>query len=248
MNVESLNDYYESLQCETDRNGLSVPLIMEIKEKYFHKILEMKNPESQEQAHDLFNIEDQSCWIAIESFWKPTGIVFGYPFSHSFLQKIGKLRKSIVNELNLMREEFWFLDSSQLHTTLISYSHYTERNSESDRINFPIDQIYQIREILCPYKPINIIYKGVLITNNGSLLLKGFVENNFVFEIRERLKKEFTAARAPNIVHIKLGQILTEIKAERIRKFQAKFNDFDMGKINFRFVHFWNGEKLHFTP
>ena len=48
-------------------------------------------------------------------------------------------------------------------------------------IPLPLAEVPKAREIIGKFKPIEISFRGAVITNSGSLLAKGFVDNEDLF-------------------------------------------------------------------
>lgn len=200
MDTIQINQAYSSLQKKSNEQGISSTTIFEIKNRFFS------------------NISNQ--WQAHESFWKPTGIVLGFPFSNNLSQKIIALRDIVINESCLKNVNIWVLKQEFLHSTIISYSHYSERTNERKPINFPLEEISKAEKIINSHKSLSIIFRGILLTSDGSLLLKGHIKNEDLLNIRIRLKNEIEGItqHAPDIIHIKLAQILTELSPENVKK------------------------------
>lgn len=213
---ERLLAFYDSVRQKTDEQGIDPEEIQKIKDKFF--------------------TFENNRWIADEAFWKPTGIVFGYPFSPDLVKKFDSLRLKILKEFGTNSEKFWLPDINNLHSTIVNYSHYSEVGMRI--ITMPKPELNTAARVVSKYSPIEVMYKGVLITNNGSILVMGFVDNEDLFNLRKELTTTIDGItqQPQNLVYVKLAQILTDIPYEQTEKINRLYSNIDLGTYRFTSV------------
>lgn len=225
--TERLSALYDGIKQKADEQGVNPQEVEKIKSMFF-------------EYHD-------GKWQVHEAFWKPTGLVLGYPFPEALKDKLASLRKEILAKLNLKPNQYWLPDDNLLHTTIISYSHYSE--SGMNVIPLPLAEIPKARKIIGNYKPIEISFRGTLVTNNGSLLVKGFVNNEDLFLLRSELMSEIEgiSQQPQTLVHVKLAQILDEAPYELTEKINRLYSSTDLGHYIFNEAKTPAGESLKFN-
>jgi len=224
--TERLSALYDQIKQKSDEQGI--------------------NPQEVEAIRNRFFRNHNGKWEAHEAFWKPTGLVLGYPFPEDLGGKFISLGREILAKLGLESSQYWLPDKDLLHITIISYSHYSEAGMNV--IPLPLTEVTKAREIIRNYKPIDISFRGVLIANNGSLLIKGFVNDEDLFLLRGKLManiKGITQQRQ-NLVHIKLAQILDDVPYELIEKVNRLYSSTDLGHYVFNDAKTPQGELLQF--
>ncbi|MCX6706348.1 MAG: hypothetical protein NTV24_04605, partial [Candidatus Woesebacteria bacterium] len=223
---ERLTALYDSIRQKTDEQGVDAQEVQILKEGFF-------------------NFKDGE-WVASEAFWKPTGIVLGYPFSKELSDKFDSLRMDILQQLNLTQHDYWLPDKNRLHSTVVSYSHYSEVGLGV--VTIPKSELKSAKKIISEHKPINISYKGVLITNNGSILVMGFVDNEELFNLREDLLKGINGIiqQPQNLAHVKVAQILTSVPYEISDRINRLYSSKDLGTHTFTSASTPYDDKLDF--
>lgn len=211
--IERLSALYDQLKQKADEQGINLQDVEEIRSSFF-------------RYH-------AGRWEAHEAFWKPTGLVLGYPFPEALGGKFLSLRREILAKLGLKPSQYWLPDENLLHITIVSYSHYSE--SGMNVIPLPLVEVPRAREIIGNYKPIEISFRGALVTNNGSLLVKGFVDNEDLFLLRGELmsKIEGITQQPQNLVHVKLAQILDDVPYELTETANRLHSSTDLGRYVF---------------
>ena len=219
---------YDALRLSANRTGITDSAIQAVKTRFF--------------------TQKNNCWIADEGFWKPMGIVLGYPFPDFLIQHFLAVRHQILEMLNLSSTDYWLQQAEHFHTTIQSYSHYTERGF-NPRIIFPGDELPKAQQIMTAFSPITLIYQGILITADGSILATGFLANNDLFSLREQLKKTILGItqRDFNIAHCKIGQLLIPLSSEKVMAINDAFSSLPIGECVFQFATACRGEKLYFA-
>ncbi|HKB88796.1 MAG TPA: hypothetical protein VKC53_04055 [Patescibacteria group bacterium] len=147
------------------------------------------------------------------------------------------LRKNILEkELELRPDSFWLPDQKDLHITIVSYSHYSQVGLNV--VSLPKTEQPEVGKIIKSFDPVSITLDGVVITSNGSLLIKGYVDNDELTKIREALKKNVKGiTQIPqNLVHMKLAQILTSVPYELVEKVNRLYSQHPFGKIRFQYA------------
>ncbi|MEK7516944.1 MAG: hypothetical protein AAB583_00170 [Patescibacteria group bacterium] len=224
--IERLSALYDRIKQKTDEQGIDPQEVEEIRSSFF-------------RYHN-------GKWQAEEAFWKPTGLVLGYPFAEPIGSRFISFRSKILAELGLKPYQYWLPDEDLLHMTIISYSHYSE--SGMNIILLPETEIPKAREIIGNYRPIKISFRGGLITNNGSLLIKGFVEDEDLFLLRSELmaKIDGITQQPQNLAHVKLAQILEDVPYELTEKVNRLYSSLDLGFYVFSDVKTPQRELLRF--
>ena len=207
--IERLRVLYDQIKQKADEQGINSQEIEKIKSRFF-------------RYHD-------GRWKPHEAFWKPTGLVLGYPFPEPLGEKFISLREEILAKLGLEPRQYWLPDKDALHITIVSYSHYSEAGMNV--IPLPSAEVSKAREIIRSYKPIEISFRGALVTNNGSLLVKGFVDNEDLFLLRGELMSKIRGItqRPQNLVHVKLAQILDDVPYELTEEVNRLTSSTDLG-------------------
>lgn len=222
-----LTALYDTIKQKTDEQGL--------------------NTKEVGRVRDIFFSKSHTEWVAYSAFWKPTGLVFGYPFSKLLEDKFLTIRTKILAKIGLKDGQYWLPLRNQLHTTIVNYSHYSETGL--DVIALPESEIPVARSIIVNYCPIRVSYKGALITNKGLLLAKGFVDDDNLFSLRDELKKQIggITQQKQSLVHVKLAQILVDdVPHERIESINRLFSTINFGDGLFTEVRGPRGESLSF--
>lgn len=216
---------YDSIKNAAEKNGVNEDIVNEIM-PYFHC--------------------QGNRYIAKEAFWKPSGIVLGYPLNAELTKKIISIRNNIIQDLNLIN--CWEADSKYFHITIVSYSHFKEIGLNATKKIFPKKEIKKAAKIIGEFQPINVDLQGVLLTTDGSIIIKGFVENDDLFLLRKRLKTEVSGItqRVPNIIHIKIAQVLTNVSAGVARKINNKYASVFIGYAAFTHATSCYGDKFVF--
>lgn len=221
-----LNGLYDNISQQSSESGISTEKVIDLKKQFFHK----------KSKH----------WIAEESIWKPTGLAFGYPFTQKINQKIDQIKETIIDMLKLDVGDYWSVDTQHRHTTLISYTHFSE--VENSPVQLPIDQYDVADKIIKKYSPISIKYKGIVVTTNGAVLIKGFVDNEQIFHLRNELLHTISGiTQRPQILaHSTLMYILKDIPYQQINTINRQLYDIYIGKTIFKSVTTSSGQKFKF--
>lgn len=224
---ERLTALYDAIKQKTDEQGLDTNKVAKVRDTFFTKFRDK--------------------WRAHPAFWKPTGLVFGFPFPKPLADKFITLRADILANLGLQPEHYWLPSKGQLHTTIISYSHYS--GVGLDIVTLPESEMPTVENVIADSQPIHISYKGALLTNNGLLLAKGFVDNEDLFLLRDKLQRQIRgiAQQVQSLVHVKLAQILTgDVPYETTEATNRLFSSVDFGSNLFTEVKDPRGKPLRF--
>lgn len=223
---QRLYELYDQIQKESDENGILPEKINFLKENFF-------------------SFKDGK-WIADDALWKPTGIIIGYPLPKSLTNAFLLTRNKLISDLNLSFRNYWLQDYEKLHITVVSYSHYSEQGKNLKL--FPSKEISKAKNIVSCFQPIDINFNGTVITSDGSILIKGYVKDESLFELRERLKNEIDGItkKQQNLVHTKIGQILNQVPYEKIADINRHYSSCPLIKHAFGSVKVASGEELPF--
>lgn len=224
---ERLSVLYDAMKQKTDEQGLDANEIGKVRDTFFTK--------------------SRGEWRANPAFWKPTGLVFGYPFPEPLEDKFITLRTDILAYLGLQPNQYWLPTRNQLHTTVVSYSHYS--GTGLDVVALPESEVPTVKSIIADSQPIRITYEGALLTNSGLLLAKGFVDNEDLFLLRDKLLKQIRgiAQQEQSLVHVKLAQILTgDVQYETTEAANRLFSSVDFGTNLFTEIKDPRGKSLSF--
>lgn len=224
---ERLTALYDGIKQKTDEQGLDKEEVAKVRDTFFTKY--------------------RGEWKAHPAFWKPSGLVFGYPFPKPLEDTFITSRKDILTYLGLRPDQYWLPSRTQLHTTIVSYSHYLEVGLNV--VSLPESEIPIVNDVIADSPPIRISYKGALLTNNGLLLAKGFVDNEDLFLLRDKLQKQIKGISQQKqiLVHVKLAQILTdEVPYETTESTNRLFSSLDFGSNVFTEVKDPRGKSLRF--
>jgi len=224
--IERLGAQYDKIKQNADEQGV--------------------DPQEVEKIRNSFFTLHGGKWEVHEAFWKPTGLVLGYPFPEDLGGKFISLRKEILEKLGLGTNQYWLPDEDLLHITIISYSHYSE--SDMNLASLPLTEVSKTREIVGNCRPIKVVFRGALVTNSGSLLVKGFVDNEDLFSLRSELmsKIEGITQRSQNLVHVKLAQILDDVPYKFTELTNRLYSATDLGRYVFTEVKTPEREVLQF--
>lgn len=210
---QRLSSLYDQISQRTSEAGIDLDKQLELQNHFFTK--------------DILTNK----WIGHEAIWKPTGIVFGYPFPAEIINKLESLRRSIQEEAGLNDNDVWMVDLEKAHTTVVSYSHFSEEGLSLRRI--PKNQMSIVKNITNRCPPISIDYNGIVVADNGAVLIKGYVDNEDLFELRKELltKIKGISQRPQNLVHITLMYIMSPIAYETVDRVQRKHNSYPIGRV-----------------
>lgn len=224
---ERFNTFYDSLKQKADEQGVNAK-------------------EVEEKKRDFF-IWKNGRWQAKDIFWKPTLIVLGYPFDNNLLNSIGVLRQTVLDELNVGDQNCWMLDDNLLHLTVAPYSHYFDPSSP--HTDLPDSHLQKVREIVGRFKPMEVTLDGVVITRDGSFLIKGFVGDEDLVNLRQQLQSELPGITTyqPSALHLKVGQILTQVPYQKTEFVNRMFATYDLGRRSFAEVKTSSGLKIPFA-
>lgn len=227
MTVRRLKAVYDCMKQQTDERGVDSQRIEEIKRTFF-----------------AFTGDR---WRAHEAFWKPTGIVFGFPFTIELQERFASLRSEILDKIGLSETQYWLPTPDQLHTTVVSYSHYSEAGMSL--VSFPEEEVARAKQIVAAFQPITTTFEGVLITTDGSILVKGFTGDEDLFELREKLQKGISriSQKPQNFIHVKVAQLLTDVPYEASELINRLYEHTPVAKHAFDFVKCATGELLYFS-
>lgn len=223
---EQLTELYAREQQIVIEQGINEDIVNKMKRTYFRFI--------------------NGKYEAADSYWRPTGLVFGLPLPTDMEDQLEAKTNDIFTELGLKPRQFWRPDKKLLHSTLVSYSHYF--TSGTNLTSIPSSEIMKAKRIVERYHPIEIFFKGLLITNFGSILAKGFVNNTDIFLLRDELLKKISGIeqRQPSFIHIKLGQLLGDVPYERVAYINRIYRDIQLKSAIFDQVTVYNGEHIKF--
>ncbi len=220
---------YDSLKQRVDEVGTSIQKINHIKETFFQK--------------------RASEWIPHPSFYRPTGLVLGYPFPARFRKEISKFRTQLISELKEANPnlEYWLPPLEDLHTTIVSYSHYSEVGL--DVIPLPETQFTNAKQIVNQYSPLEMIYEGIILLEDGSILIKGYPCGDQLDALRTELREgiDNITQKAQTLAHIKIGQILSGVTFNSVEKINSTYGFVHLGHLSFRFVTAPNHNKFFFS-
>jgi len=213
---ERLLALYDSIRQKTDEQGIDPEEVRKIKSQFF--------------------TFERGGWVAHEAFWKPTGLVFGNPFPKELADEFNSLRHEVLDKLNLKPDEYWLPDEENLHNTIVNYSHYSEIGMQV--VTMPKSKLETAGKIVSKYPPIEIQYKGVLITNNGTVLVMGFVNNESLFKLRNDLIQNIMGItqQTQDLAHVKLAQILVDVPYELTERVNRLYSATDLGSHTFNSV------------
>lgn len=155
-------------------------------------------------------------------------------------------RADILANLGLQSDQYWLPLEGQL-PTIVSYSHYSEAGL--DVVTLPESEMPITRSLIANSKPIHISYKGALLTNNGLLLAKGFVDNEDLFLLRGELQKQIRGIvqQEQSLVHVKLAQVLIgDVPYEKTESTNRLFSSVDFGSNLFTEARDPQGNSLRF--
>lgn len=226
MTARRLEAIYDSMKQQTDECGVDSQRIEEIRRTFF-----------------AFTSDR---WRAHEAFWRPTGIVFGFPFSPELQERFGSLGSEILDRIGLSEAQYWMPTPDQLHATVVSYSHYSEAGM--NLISLPEKEVSKAKQIVAGFQPIAITFEGVLITTDGSVLVKGFTDDENLFVLRDKLQKGISgiSQKPQNFVHVKVAQLLIDIPYETSELINRLYEHTPISKHTFYYVKCANGELLDF--
>lgn len=215
---------YDKIRQETEEHGLDSLKIRKVRKSYF--------------------ISEKGEWIADPAFYAPTGVVVGYPFTSKFLKKISSVMSKLIKDLNY-EKNVWFADAKTLHTTLLNYTHYSENGLKIMKITPKYESL--AKNIVNQFAPLKINYRGLMITNNGSIIITGYSSNEEIFTLRKSLIKIGKTEEINQIIHIKIGQILGDIPYSVLQKINQYYASINFGTYTFNSTMTANNIVLNFS-
>lgn len=227
MTARRLEAVYDSMKQKTDESGVDPRRIEEIRQTFF--------------------VFTNDRWVAHEAFWKPTGIVFGFPFTTELQERFASLRSEILDKTGLSKTQYWLPTTDQLHATVVSYSHYSEAGMSL--VSLPEEEVPKAKQIIAAFQPIPITFEGVLITTDGSVLVKGFTDDENLFMLRDELQKGISriSQKPQNFIHVKVAQLLTDVPYGVSELINRLYEHTPVAKHAFDYIKCANGELLYFS-
>ena len=134
-----------------------------------------------------------------------------------------------------------------LHATVVSYSHYSEDGMSL--VSLPEEDAPKAKQIVAGFQPITITFEGVLIATDGSVLVKGFTDDEELFVLRDKLQKGISkiSQKPQNFVHVKIAQLLIDMLYDKSELINRQFEHVPVGKHTFCFVKCATGELFYFS-
>lgn len=226
--LQRLTNRYDQIKQQTSEQGL--------------------NPIKQREIQNNFFVKDKTSnlWVGNEAIWKPTGVVFGYPFPEDFVRKVEVLKKVVQKELSLEDSDMWSVEPDKKHTTVVSYSHFSEDGLNLRKI--PQDQLSAVKDTAEKFSPISVDYNGLVITDSGAVLVKGFVDNEELFHLRKTLLEtvDGITQKVQDTAHITLMYVMRPIPYERVEYVNRKYSQYSIGKIVFDSMKNSDGDIFEF--
>ncbi|MGR3174414.1 MAG: NmrA family NAD(P)-binding protein [Candidatus Scalindua sp.] len=213
---ERLHAMYDNIKQKVEEQGIDIQKIIENKELFF-----------------TFSNES---WHVHTAMWKQTGTVLVNSLTDVLTCRLEKVRTNILCDLKLKPEQYWSINSKMFHISVSAHPKYLEAGK--DIIYLPKFKIKMVKDANVCIKPIKITFEGVLISINGSLFAKGFVENEDLFLLLRQLisMKDDITQKQTMVVYIKLAHILTDIPYESSERINRLYSEVPIGEYMFPYI------------
>lgn len=150
-----------------------------------------------------------------------------------------KLKNAIFD----LDSKFYMTPADALHSTILVTERFHEGDLSEDA--FSDKSILTIKEITGYTKPFKLEINGVNLTSNGVIILECYVEDETIFNLRDRLRKnlDFVPEKrhSQEIIHITLGRFLKNVTEEEFNKIIGIISEYR----NFNFGSFMVNQLLY---
>ncbi|MBD3344045.1 MAG: hypothetical protein GF401_03175 [Chitinivibrionales bacterium] len=233
--LTTCNDFYSTVSTQSSNTGL-------------------KKKEVDRSAGELA-VFNKGHYYLHTTAYKPTGLALGFPLPDpDFKENLWNISMEIKRHLRMFSPQstklFAHVPPESYHVTIVNRKHFDNNDlveplssSEKDRAENVIQKL-QIGEVA-------VYFNGFIISNEGRVLVRGYVFDNRLFYLRKKLTEigNIFKDRIPVGAHIKLGHVLIQLDKHELKTFNQrisylseqisaliKFNDCytQQGQISFR--------------
>jgi hypothetical protein len=150
------------------------------------------------------------------TFWNSYDVTLGVPFDEDFTSEVDRICLRPLREI-IPEDKIFIPPLEELHCTVFNPGGINRENYGED---FPsvLDRMADIAKITNAF---DIYWEGIAITENGSILLKGYSLDNGIFSLRERLTKGIGRKFNSDVIHISLGRIVKPLTPDELQKLRA---------------------------
>ncbi|MHA1610176.1 MAG: methyltransferase domain-containing protein, partial [Candidatus Njordarchaeales archaeon] len=162
-----------------------------------------------------------------------------YEGGNELIENLSKIRDEIEGILgegyaSWTKPEYW-------HSTIFSVRKSLRPDVNKD-INYPEIQ-RRTRETLSSVQPYEITFSRILIVDNGAIIAVGYVDNEQLTRLRDRLKQDIPKGHRTDSIHITLGRMIKNPpvgKLKDLKGFVQRHRKDNLGKIVVSFVAYAN--------
>ncbi len=176
----------------------------------------------------------EKIWFVRKRAYRPTGVALGCPLPEPDIQKLFcRIATDIARRVQQLypgdEPAMSYVPREWYHTTLVNYSHYGEDEPEAaDNANgqaretsaqrpwrMPKVLLPKVIDIIrgCGFGEVTVRLRGLFLTRQGTVLVRGYPTDDRVYELRQRLldAEEDFGHHITKTVHFKLGHLIAPI-------------------------------------
>ncbi|MDD5496410.1 MAG: HAD hydrolase family protein, partial [Candidatus Omnitrophica bacterium] len=152
-------------------------------------------------------------------------LVLGWPLENAITENISGIMKAL-REIEPDPEKLYFYDPKELHITIASLIPNTNTPTAPQDNDYRMEKLNRARGIASGFDTIRakFYYKDLVLTDRGEIVALGYVADNNLFNMRDKLRGEKVSCRYTDVVHMTIGRIFDEdinSKPEKLARYQA---------------------------
>jgi hypothetical protein len=186
----------------------------------------MNSAEIEQSRRDLTRKTAAGWWLKVRAY-APTGIALGNPLPHRMLTR---LLQSICTSADCRLRDLTGINgptlalvpSDNYHVTIVNKRHFDEPTAGSYRRLTPKEALV-VQHVLRTHwgQPLRIVFRGLILTRSGRLIVPGYPEGARLFRLRADLHQAVPTLRVnvPSTAHVKLAHLLVDLDPSRTAGF-----------------------------
>lgn len=161
---------------------------------------------------------------------QPTGVALGCPLPQvGFGRHLGRIVGLFSRVLRSMGHQgasgVASVPEHLLHVTVVNRTHYRIQDVQA----LSAEEFACVRESVrrSEVNTISVIFQGLILTREGSLVVPGYPIDDSLFDLRRQLSDNNIAfsGKLPKVAHIKLGHLLAPLSNLELRELQLWISD-----------------------
>ena len=167
-------------------------------------------------------------WLVTEAAYRPTGVALGSPLPDvRTTRHLWRVANHVERTLKALvpAAERWFayVPADWYHMTVVNRTHYRVSSTIRSLTREEFREAEALTRRIVP-GPITIILSGLILSQQGVLLVPGFPADDTLHLWRARMASEVPelAPHTPPMAHIKLGHVLAMPPRDRVQELLAR--------------------------